>query len=314
MAKKTKIRMKMLKAFSAVLFFSFLLTGVIFNLAIRFRVGDDYNLLIGPDVYVDTYGITSRAGLILFVLSGVMFIMTVIVTYFLSNSITRPIEKLSTFALDIGNGNFAQNAFEFREKELADLNDALNKSAKQLEDYDSEQKTFFQNVSHELRTPLMSIKCYAEGTCFDIMDPKKASETILQETDRLSELVTDLLYIAKIDNINTVYTFAKANLVEIIRNCAMRQQAMSDKNQICFSFDFAKDDIQYECVSELISRRLIILFLMRYVMRHPKLHYHVKQKLAPLKLALPMMALELSQRVSHMCLNAFLRVPVAITV
>jgi len=178
------------------------------------------------------------------------------VTYFLANSISKPIEKLSIFARNIGDGNFTPNTFEFKEKELADLNTALNKSVRQLGVYDNEQKAFFQNVSHELRTPLMSIKCYAEGISFDIMNPKQASETILQETDKLSDLVTDLLYIAKIDNITTVYTTEKVNLVELIHNSAVRQQAMAEKNQVQFSFDFAQDNIPYEGVSELISRAI----------------------------------------------------------
>jgi signal transduction histidine kinase len=252
--KKTKIRIKILKAFSAVLFFSFMLTGVIFNIAVRFTVGGDYNLLLGQNAYADTAGIAGRAGFISIISIGVMFVVALIVTYFLSNSITSPIEKLSKFALSIGKGDFTPNDFEFKEKELEDLNTALNKSVKQLGAYDSEQKAFFQNVSHELRTPLMSIKCYAEGISFGLMEPGKASETILEETDRLSDLVTDLLHIAKIDNITSVYATDELNLVEIVRDCGRRQQIMADKRQIRISFDFEEDVILHECVGELISR------------------------------------------------------------
>jgi len=179
-----------------------------------------------------------------------------LVVFFLSNSITRPIEKLGIFALNIGRGNFCVNNFDFKDKELDELNMALNKSVKQLSVYDNDQKTFFQNVSHELRTPLMSIKCYAEGITFGLMEPREASRTILQETDKLSELVTDLLYISKIDNISMTYPVAKANLIEIIRDCAARQQVMAEKARINFSFDFSDDEIQYDCVKELISRAI----------------------------------------------------------
>ena len=251
--KKTKIRIRILKAFSAVPFFALLLTWVIFNIAIQLSVGEN-NLLTGREA--DTADITSRAGIILLVSVGVMFVVTFVFTYFLSDSITRPIEKLRKFALKIGNGDFTPNSFTFNEEELEDLNTALNNTAKQLGVYDSQQKAFFQNVSHELRTPLMSIKCYAEGIAFDLMDPKKASETILEETDKLSDLVTDLLYIAKIDNITTVYTTKKVDLTEIIRDSATRQQAMADKRQIQFAFNFAEESIPYECIGELISRAI----------------------------------------------------------
>jgi len=249
--KKTKIRIRILKAFSAVPLCAFSLTWIIFSVAIRLRFGEN-NLLTGREA--DNTDITSRAGLILLVSVGVMFVVTLVVTYFLADSITRPIEKLRKFALRIGSGDFTPNPVTFDEEELQDLNTALNNTAKQLGVYDSQQKAFFQNVSHELRTPLMSIKCYAEGIAFDVMDPKKASETILQETDKLSDLVTDLLYIAKIDNITTVYTTQKIDLAEIIRDCAARQQAVADKRQLQFVFNFAEDNIPYECIGELISR------------------------------------------------------------
>jgi len=247
--KKIEIRQRILAAFSAVLFFSFALTWIIFSVALNlFRPIADYY-----PIY-EQQGFLGRPAIVLFGSIGVMFVVAVVVTYFLAKSFTRPIEKLRKFALGIGPGNFKPNDFDFNEKELCDLNIALNVSAKQLGIYDSEQKTFFQNASHELRTPLMSIKCYAEGISFGLMDPKQASETILQETNKLSELVADLLYISKIDNISTMHSATEVDLLGIMRDCAMRQQAMADKGQISFVFDFDKDSIIYKCVQELISR------------------------------------------------------------
>ncbi|MCL2396794.1 MAG: HAMP domain-containing histidine kinase [Defluviitaleaceae bacterium] len=244
--KKTRLRMRILAAFSFVLFISFLLTGVLFNILIR--------LLSTRENYYYAEQSIGRAGIILFVLVGIMFVMAVVVTYFLANSITRPIEQLGKFALSIGKSGFDTNNFEFRDTELENLNAALNKSVKQIKAYDSEQKDFFQNASHELRTPLMSIKCYAEGIIYGLMEPKQASETILEETDKLSDLVTDLLYIAKIDNISTVYAAEKSDLVAIIKECAARQQAIADKKRISFVYDLDDNSIYYECISELTSR------------------------------------------------------------
>jgi signal transduction histidine kinase len=208
-------------------------------------------------IYADITGLSIFSGTInifLIILVCIMFIFVVIVTFFLSSSITRPIQKLSSFALNIGRGDFAPNDFTFKDQEFEDLNMALNKSAKQLGIYDNEQKTFFQNVSHELRTPLMSIQCYAEGISCDLMDPKNASETILEETNRLTEMVKDLLYISKIDNITSTYATTKVELRDIIRECARRHQAVADKKQVKFSFDFSELPVYLDCVSELISR------------------------------------------------------------
>lgn len=252
-SKKIQLRQRILAAFSSILFFSYMLTAIVFNIIIRLFVPVDehYHALgqnIPDEMFIDRMGIT------LFILVAIMFVVAVIVTYFLSNSITRPIEKLREFALGIGKGNFDTNDFVFKDQELEDLNAALNKSVRQLGVYDSEQKTFFQNASHELRTPLMSIKCYAEGIQFGIMNPDEACKTILQETDKLSELVTDLLYISQVDNITTAYTAEELNLVDIIRDSASRQRAMADKKQIGFLFDFSEESISYKCSKEFMSR------------------------------------------------------------
>ena len=245
--KKIKIRQRILAAFSAVLFFSYLLTGVIFNIVVEFLP------FAADNNYAADQRFLARNNVLLIVLA-IMFLVAVIATYFLSNSITRPIEKLDKFALGIGNGNFTPNDFEFKEQELEDLNKALNQSVKQLGIYDNEQRTFFQNVSHELRTPLMSIKCYAEGISFGIMDSKEASETILRETDRLTELVKDLLYIAQIDNITAAYERKKVDLLEVIHMCVNRQQAMAEQKEIRFVFTFEDEALPYTGIEELIAR------------------------------------------------------------
>ena len=66
--KKIKIRTRILKAFTAVLFFSFMLIGLIFNIAVRvFTTGDQ-------PIYVEPLGAVGRSSFILFVVVGVMFV------------------------------------------------------------------------------------------------------------------------------------------------------------------------------------------------------------------------------------------------
>ena len=277
--RKIKIRQRILLAFSAVLFFSYLLTGVAVSFALRlFSVEGTLDLHVYQNVYDEASRIVGRANLASLGLIAIMFIVAVIVTYFLSNSLTRPIEKLGKFAQQIGDGDFTPSDLEFNEVELEDLNVALNKSARKLAAYDSEQKAFFQNASHELRTPLMSIQCYAEGVSFGIMEPKAACETILRETEKLSDLVTDLLYISKIDNITAAYDTIDTDIPTLIRSCAARQEAVAAKRQISFSFDFPDTAIYCNCVRELLSRAIdnLISNAVRYAKSEITLSCHKK--------------------------------------
>jgi len=239
----------MLSAFFLMLFLSFTLIALFFNFYVRQHI--EISEVARP---VPTYN--TRQNVLFFTLAFlyITFFVTAAVTYYLSKTITRPIEKLSAFATKIGQGDFTQNDFGFKDDEFDNLNMALNDTARQLSIYDSNQKTFFQNASHELRTPLMSIQCHAEGIAVGIMDSKKASETILDETYRLSDLITDLLYISKIDNITAAYAVVEVDLLEILRSCVERQQPIAEKNKVRILPDFNEHSIDYECVGELISR------------------------------------------------------------
>ena len=124
-------------------------------------------------------------------------VFTIVYVLFISRSISKPIQQLCGFAGEIGHGNFKRSEYYFRDRELIDLNDRMNETAGKLEKNDEDRKIFFQNVSHELKTPLMSIKGYAEGLKYGVFESAKdmnnAAEIIISESDRLNELVADLI-------------------------------------------------------------------------------------------------------------------------
>ncbi|MBQ2696825.1 MAG: HAMP domain-containing protein [Clostridia bacterium] len=67
---------------------------------------------------------------------------------------------------------------------------------------ENSRREFVANVSHELRTPLTTIKSYAE-TILDMIDntevPSTFINTILNETDRMTRLVKDLLVLSSLE-------------------------------------------------------------------------------------------------------------------
>ena len=256
---KTRIRRKLFFAFTIMLFISLSLTAIAIYAGISFFArSESVRIVVHPALAAELLSnferFTRALNWISVLLIAATFVTASVVTYFLSNSLTKPIEKLEEFALSIGQGNFVPNDFNFKEKELESLNNALNRSVQQLAIYDNEQKVFFQNVSHELRTPLMSIKCYAEGIMFNVMEPTQACETILKETDKLAELVTDLLYIAKVDNITPAHKKDKIDLTSLIEDSATRQQILAEQKGVSFDFHFSDKPLMFYGTKELISR------------------------------------------------------------
>jgi len=92
------------------------------------------------------------------------------------------------------------------EDEIAEVANALNVMAAQLEAARGSERAFLLSVSHDLRTPLTSIRGYAEALAdgtLDGEDPearRRAADVIMSEARRLERLVRDLLDLSRLDS------------------------------------------------------------------------------------------------------------------
>lgn len=159
-------------------------------------------------------------------------VITVVFVIFLTRSIVNPIYKLRGLALRIGDGHFKGEDFNFQEKELSDLNDSMNEAARKISEYNENQKIFFQNVSHELRTPLTSIEGYAEGIKYGVFNNIEASDVILAESEKLSSLVEDILFMSKMESMTEEHQERTlSDLSEILRESVDRASSAARKSE-----------------------------------------------------------------------------------
>jgi len=221
--------------------------------------------------YLDATDIFNFAGVvnrILLALVTFIWLVSMVIAGLLADSMVKPLKVFRDFVRQIGRGDFSQSTFTFTNEEFEELNQSLNHAARQLASYDNDQKTFFQNVSHELRTPLMSIKSYAEGIKYEIMEPKSASETILDAADRLAGMVDDILYVSRIDNLTTP-KMTDTNFCKIIEECIKRQQKMADDKGILIKYNSDNMEVIVSCASDYIVRAVdnLISNALRYANR-----------------------------------------------
>jgi len=141
-----------------------------------------------------------RVNAFLFIVLMTALLLTLITSLIVSNSIIQSVKKLTQFAVRIGSGLYQRENFSFFDRELDTLAINMNTMAEKIEQSDQDQKTFFQNASHELRTPLMSIQGYAEGIKYKVFDDNEnASDIIISEAQRLTQMVENLLSISRLD-------------------------------------------------------------------------------------------------------------------
>lgn len=131
-----------------------------------------------------------------------VLILSFAISSVLSGWLTRPMNEMTLQARELAKGNFD---VDFRGKdygqELAELADTLNYARDELSKTDRMQKELIANVSHDFKTPLTMIKGYAsmiiEISGEDRIKREKHAQVIIDEADRLTELVNDVLDLSK---------------------------------------------------------------------------------------------------------------------
>lgn len=226
--------------------------GVYLAGALDGRQAGEYVILFVDITAMETFA--QNINLQLLIIMAVVGAAAVAVAFALAASVSKPVEQMVAFATKIGENDFTPSSLTFRDRELNDLLGAMNVTARRLADYDSEQKTFFQNVSHELKTPLMTIRCNAEGIAFEVMEPPAAAQTIMAETDRLGSLVDDILYVSKMDTITETEVLEECDLREVLSNCAENQKAAAENRGVQFVYDFSEEPVMRNVSEKSIQR------------------------------------------------------------
>ena len=140
----------------------------------------------------------------LMIITIVLIVMAFIISLFLSRRIARPIANITKSAENLAKGDFSTKFDGKGYLEAKKLADTLTYAESELSRVDTMQRDLIANVSHDLRTPLTMLKAYAE-MIRDLSgdNPVKRNEhleIIIDETDRLSLMVNDILDLSKLES------------------------------------------------------------------------------------------------------------------
>lgn len=135
-------------------------------------------------------------GLIVLLALAVICFVIFSSTYFV-NSIIRPIGEMNSTTRRIAQGDFEVRLEVNSKDEIGELCRSINEMAEGLSRSEQVKNDFISSVSHELRTPLTAIRGWGEtliiGGDLDPTTAKKGVQVIMSETQRLSDMVEELL-------------------------------------------------------------------------------------------------------------------------
>lgn len=156
-----------------------------------------YLVLDGVISPVGTVTKTSASFLILLTL--LLLPIAALLAHILSKKIASPITEISTQAKGLSSGNYSEVTSSTRE--IAELNATLTQASHDLKQVEHVRHELIANISHDLRTPLTLMGGYLE-MMRDFPDEitEENLQTVIDETNRLSSLVSDILDISRLEN------------------------------------------------------------------------------------------------------------------
>lgn len=203
--------------------------------------GETAYLYVGQSLELMTTALKSMSTRI--VLLGVfVFMLSFFVGSAVAGWLTKPIAEMTEKARRLAQGHFDMD-FHGADygKEMVELADALNHARDELSKTDRMQKELIANVSHDFKTPLTMIKAYA-SMIIEISGDKpekrnQHAQIIIDETDRLTSLVSDVLDLSKISSGIQPLQLQIANISACVRDALKRFEYLKETQGYQFETD-----------------------------------------------------------------------------
>ncbi len=175
---------------------------------------------------------------------AISLIIASIIAWLLSKRLTAPIESITKSATELTRGNYNIHFSGGNFTETQELAKTLNTASYEMQKSDTYQRDLMANVSHDLRTPLTMIKSYAEMVNdFSGDDPEKRREhigIIISETDRLTNLVSDMLSLSRLQSNNLELRKQDFDFVAAAKEVAATYEILKDQEGFDIETSFCR--------------------------------------------------------------------------
>jgi two-component system, OmpR family, heavy metal sensor histidine kinase CusS len=172
----------------------------------------------------------------------------------------RPVEEMATTARHISSTNLRERiSAEGYPFELASLAGTFNQMLDRLEESFERISRFSADIAHDLRTPVNNIRGETEvvlARARTIDEYREVLGSCLEEAERLSELISDLLFLARAESPLTHLHREAVNLWELLDGVREYYEASAEENGISLATLPSKTPLMAELDRKLVQRAL----------------------------------------------------------
>ena len=197
---------------------------------------------------------------------GGLFLLIII--YFISHDITKPIYSLIDSMNEIINGNYNKklqyksNIYEMNEisKNFSMMNNEIQNNILELEESNMEKQRFINNLTHEIKTPLTSIIGYSDLMLkkkvedFNLLN--KSFEHINREGKRILSLASNLITLITLDKKSL--DWSNFSVLEIIEEVQNRMKIKIKEHNV----NIIVEGSDYEIFSD---RELVVILITNFI-------------------------------------------------
>ena len=184
--------------------------------------------------------------------------------WWLSRRALKPVDEMTAAARSIGIGNLSGRLpVKKSGDELERLSEAWNDMLSRLESAVKRLSRFTADASHELRTPLAVIRTTAEIAMRRSRSEeayREALSHIVDEAERMTRLVEDLLFLARCDAEAAEMPQSALNLRRVLENVCAEMRPLADSKQVRLEPELTSGHV-FVTGNESAVRRLVLVLV-----------------------------------------------------
>jgi len=198
---------------------------------------------------------------------------------FLAERALKPVQQITKTAQNIEGSDLSQRINVKTDDELGRLASTLNEMIGRLEESFNRQRQFTADASHELRTPLAIMQAEATLALSKERTPddyRKSLETISQESDYMSSVISKLLFLARSDAGKEQLNFEGVELKELITGLSANIEVLAQDKGIKFAVD-AKEELTVN--GDKVKLRQLFINILENAVRYTPADGHISVSL-----------------------------------